>query len=413
MSHFAVVAPPLFSHLQAMRALAHQLVSRGHRVTFIAEGEGDDFYPLSPTLRDAQREVTHTSAGHLFRVIGALSRLTDVLCQQLPDIVQRLAVDALIVDQMEPAGGLVAQALGLPYISVACALPVNREPNYPLPVMPFNYRQDEKAQRLYHASERIYDRLMQPHGRVIAHHARHFGLSPRQRLDECLSPLLQIAQCIPALDFPRHQPPACFHYVGALRDTPPVAVKSHPRAVPPRAWASLGTLQGHRAGLFHKIAAACQDVGAKVMIAHCDGLTDAEVESLYRSGASAVRGFVDQPAAIRDADVVITHGGLNTVLDAIAAATPLLAIPITFDQPAVAARVAYSQIGRRVSRFATRSHMAKQLDALLNDDRYRQRITAACEQLRRAGGAPHAASLIEQAITPFRPTHPLRSMELR
>lgn len=409
MSHFAVVSPPLFSHLQAMRALAQELRRNGHRVTLISDGD----YPLSPRLREAQRRVQRYSSGHLFRIIGALAELTDVLCQQLPEMIEQEGVDALIVDQMEPAGGIVAQALGLPFISVACALPVNREPHYPLPVMPFKFAEDDKARRLYHTSERIYDRLMRPHGRVIARHARRFGLPPRQRLDECLSPRLQIAQGIPALDFPRRQPPDNFHYVGALRENAFPEPETHPRAAPPRAYASLGTLQGHRAGLFHKIAAACQDVGAKVLIAHCDGLNDAEAESLYRSGATWVRSFVDQPDAIRHADVVITHGGLNTVLDAIAAATPVLAMPVTFDQPAVAARVAWSQIGRRVSRFATRGQMAKHLEHLLNDDGYRIAVAAAGEQLRQAGGARHAAWLIEQALAPLRSLPVTRSAELR
>nr|WP_318383892.1 glycosyltransferase [uncultured Enterobacter sp.] len=394
MSHFAVISPPLFSHLQALRALAQALIRCGHRVTFIAD---DAAYPLSEALREAQRRVKRHSGGNLFQLIQALSSLTDILCQQLPAIVDALAVDALIVDQMEPAGGIVADALGLPFASVACALPVNREADYPLPVMPFRYADDDNAQRLYRTSERIYDRLMRPHERVIAHHAARFGLTPRHRLDHCLSTRVQIAQCIPALDFPRKALPDGFHYVGALREDLPLRGEKTPRTVP-RVYASLGTLQGHRAGLFHKIAAACKAVGAQVMIAHCDGLSAAQEEALYHSGATWVRGFVDQPRFLRDADVIITHGGLNTVLEAVAVATPVLAMPVAFDQPAVAARVAWSNIGRRVSRFSTSHHLAKALEHLLSEPDYARRIGQVSDELHAAGGANRAASLIEQAL---------------
>ena len=39
MSHYAVIAPALYSHFQALQALAGVLIDRGHRVTFIHQQE--------------------------------------------------------------------------------------------------------------------------------------------------------------------------------------------------------------------------------------------------------------------------------------------------------------------------------------------------------------------------------------
>ena len=39
MSHFAVVAPPYYSHFQALQALAVELIERGHRVTFFHQSD--------------------------------------------------------------------------------------------------------------------------------------------------------------------------------------------------------------------------------------------------------------------------------------------------------------------------------------------------------------------------------------
>lgn len=412
MSHYAVVAPPLFSHLSALQALAQELVQRGHTVTFIQHipshpphtltepASWGRCFQVSDSLRAAQRRVQEHSSGSLWALIRALSALTDTLCRELPTVLQYLAVDGLIVDQMEPAGGLVAQALGIPFVSVACALPVNREPYLPLPVMPFTYRGDKKSRWLYQRSESIHDWLMRPLSQVIRHHCRHFGLPMRSRLDECLSPLAQLAQCIPAIDFPRRALPDCFHYLGALR--PATSATAMPedaaRHTPPMVYSSLGTLQGHRASLFCKIAAACRRVGVDVMITHCNCLTTTQVDSLYKSGATWVEGFIDQPAFIRRADVVITHGGLNTVLDAISASTPILAVPVAFDQPAVAARVVFNGLGRRVSRFAPIDTLAHHLEQLLSDHTYRLRMRHASQQLRQAGGVTQGATIVEQAI---------------
>lgn len=412
MSHYAVIAPPFYSHVKALEALAAELAGRGHRITFIQQAE------VRPLLGDprlafhAVGEETHGTGSlpqtlrllarpdglSLFRLIDNLAGITDMLCRELPGALKTLEVDGLIVDQMEPAGALAAEAAGLPFISVACALPVNREAGLPLPVMPFDYATNERALRIYQASERVHDWMMRRQNAVLARHAAAYGLTPRRGLHEWLSPLTQISQTLPSLDFPRYRLPESFHPVGPLR--PPVAA-GEPEARlrdAPLIFASLGTLQGHRFGLFKKITRACRRIGAELVIAHCGGLTVSQEEKLRALGASQVADFVDQPAMIREAQAVITHGGFNTVLDAVVGDTPVLALPIAFDQPGVAARVVYSGIGERVSRFASSRTLARQLQKVLTKPHYRERLTEVRADLKRAGGVTLAATLAEQAL---------------
>lgn len=415
MSHYAVIAPPLYSHVRALEALAQALIARGHRVTFMQQAEartllGDariGFYPLGErshppgSLAHTLELTAHPSGMGIFRLIADMAKTSDMLCRELPAALQQAGVDGLIVDQMEAAGGLVADALGLPFVSVACALPVNREPHLPLPVMPFNYGTGARRQKLYATSERIYDWLMRRHSEVIARHAHAFGLGERRSLHDCLSPLAQISQTLPAFDFPRRQLPAHFHAVGPLRHvhaTPEAAAPS----TSPLVFASLGTLQGHRFTLFRTIARACRQLNVRLLIAHCGGLNAAQEARLRLYGAE-VTDFADQPAVLRQAQAVITHGGLNTVMDAIESATPMLTIPLAFDQPGVAARVVYCGIGRRASRFTTVNALAKKLGALLNDPGYRQRLSLMQTQLALAGGATCAAAVVEQALNSRHP----------
>lgn len=408
MSHFAVITPPLYSHLHAMQALAQVLIARGHKITFIQPASAVETVSdgrIGVHYVGAADAATSERAGRpgeisLFSLIGQMSRTTEMLCRELPDALTRLRVDGLIVDQMEAAGGLVAEALGLPFVSVACALPVNRETGLPLPVMPFDYATDKRALKLYDTSSRIYDWLMRSHDRVIARNAAKFGLAPRKSLDQCLSPLAQISQTVPLLDFPRQALPACFHHVGPLRSTNAVSAESAWPVSPSRpfVFASLGTLQGHRFGLFKTIAHACRSLDLQLLIAHCGGLNARQADALLASGANWVTDFADQQQVLQQAQAVITHGGLNTVVDAVNSATPILAVPIAFDQPGVAARVAWNGLGRRVCRFSTSNTMAQNLTLLLSDERYQRRLAAASEQLQQAGGARRAADIIEQVF---------------
>lgn len=422
MSHFGVVAPPLYSHFQALQALAGRLLDRGHRVTFFQQLEAGallrdnriSFHPLglgshpAGSLGRTLRHAARPAGLAVRRVIHDMARSTDMLCGELPEALTALHVDALICDQMEAAGGLVAEALGLPFVSVACALPVNREPGVPLPVMPFPWEDDPRMRKLYATSTRIYDALMAPHGRVIARRARQFGLPPRNGLHQCLSTLAQVSQTLPGLEFPRQALPACFHHVGPLRSPARPLGDDQPWPVErerPFVYASLGTLQGHRFGLFRRITKACRALNAQLLVAHCGGLDEAQASSLRAQGATWVTGFTNQPQALRQADAVISHAGLNTVMDALVAGTPVLALPIAFDQPGVAARVQHAGIGLHSWHRSRWQTLAQRLDVLLSDGDFGARLATLDNQLRSAGGAERAALIIEQATARRRPMY--------
>src|ERR1700684_2028273 len=48
---------------------------------------------------------------------------------------------------------------------------------------------------------------------------------------------------------------------------------------------------------------------------------------------------------LKRAALCITHAGLNTALEALAQGVPMVAIPVGFDQPGVAARIGYHGVG--------------------------------------------------------------------
>lgn len=417
MSHFGVVAPPYPSHFQAFQALAGTLLVRGHKVTFLHQFDsqrwlqdpriafapvGLDEYPPGSLDQALRLAANPTGPLRLRRLIRHLADTSAMLCEALPGELERLGVDALLCDQLEPAGALAANALGLPYVSVACALPINREPGVPLPVMPFKYGGDRRSQKLYQGSTRVHDWLMAPQRQVLQAAAQRLGLAGSATQEDYLSPLAQVSQTLAGFDFPRVGLPPHFHAVGPLRNGAQHASGTWSfKPDRPVVFASLGTLQGHRFSLFAKIAQACQRLDLQLLIAHCGGLDSQQHAQLLHLGARYVTDFAPQQWAVRRADVVISHGGLNTVMDAIAAGTPMLVLPIAFDQPGVAARVVHHRLGLALSRWAGVAAITSALARLL--DTPLPALSGLQAELAAAGGVDRAADIIEQAVRTRQP----------
>ncbi|MDR6358433.1 UDP:flavonoid glycosyltransferase YjiC (YdhE family) [Pseudomonas psychrotolerans] len=244
----------------------------------------------------------------------------------------------------------------------------------------------------------MFDLMMRAQGKVIQRHAQAFGLGDRRTLDDCFSPLLQLSQCLPGFDFPRRAPPPNFHEVGPLR-SPRVQQQRLTLDIDPRrpfVFASFGTLQGGRLPLFRRIAQACRHLDVQVLIAHC-GRLDANAERrLLDDGATWVTDFAPQEAAIARADAVITHGGFNTVLDALAAGKPMLALPMVFDQPGIARRLERVGAGLCLApRLASRARITQALGAVLADADYRQAAERFVPIAAAAGGVDAAARLVD------------------
>jgi MGT family glycosyltransferase len=259
-----------------------------------------------------------------------------MFCREGPEAIRKAKVDALLVDQMEPAGGTIADYLGLPFITICNALAINRDPDVPPPFTPWLYREPGFASRLRNRlGYAIGDVTTKPITRVIAKYREVWKLPRLATPDDSFSRLAQICQMPRELDYPRTTLPASFHYVGPLRE---------PRETTPFPWerlngrrlvyASLGTLQNRRPELLRAIADACAGIDVQLVISHGGGLTDEQAATL--SGSPVVVPYAPQRAVIARSSLTITHAGLNTVLDSLAAGVPPITIPITYEQPAIA-----------------------------------------------------------------------------
>ena len=414
MIRFAIIAPPLPSHFQPLEHLALELIERGHSVTFFHQPDarhllrfskikfrsvGQEHFPPGRLAKSLAMAASVDTLLGQRRTYADMALVTQMLCEELPSALQEERIDALLCDQMEAAGGLVAESLGLPFVSIACALPVNREDvTVPLAVLPYPYQRGDEAVKRYARAERRHDWVMKPLRKAIARQAAALGLSAREGLHQCLSPLAQISQTVLEFDFPRPNLPPWFHEVGPLRRVSDAA--NHlPYTLDntrPFVFATLGRLHGNRMNLFKRIAQACQMLDAQLLVMHCGGLTHRQSDQLLRHGATWVTDFADQPMLLQYADILVTHADLDIVLEAVVAETPILALPIAADQPGVAARVAYSGSGVHASRHSSSRELAEHMRHLLENQW--PDLENLADAIHLMGGTERAADIVEAVV---------------
>src|SRR5262249_51928812 len=253
-------------------------------------------------------------------------------------------------DQIEPAGGTVAEHLGLPFVNVAAALPVNLDVSVPPVTFPWPHRVGLWA-RLRNwmgnkASELAFSGLV----RTINEQRGAWKLPPVKGFTGLSSALIQVAHLPAALEFPGRRLPPGFHHTGPWTDAEARAPVEFPweriDRSRPLVYASMGTLQNRVLRTFRMIAEACVGQDLQLVISLGGGQDPAMLADL--PGDPIVVGYAPQLDLIRQAALTISHGGLNTALESLACGVPMVVLPVTYDQPGVGARVEYAGMGRSI-----------------------------------------------------------------
>jgi zeaxanthin glucosyltransferase len=189
-------------------------------------------------------------------------------------------------------------------------------------------------------------------------HAREFELPRRRRLrgpGAFVGPCVDLPEAPGPLERPPGDGPLLYCHLGS------VARQRGARA-----------LAGYRAVL----AALRAEPSWRAVIATGDSASRERLADEAQTLADRVvlREWLPRGAGLAGADVAITHGGANSVKEAILAGRPLLVLPRGVDQPGVAARVAYHGLGL-VARGTARAVHA-QLVRLLNEPEFGVRVRA-------------------------------------
>jgi MGT family glycosyltransferase len=414
MAHFGLICPPIPGHVNPLATLGRALMRRGHRVTLFhvpdleehARAEGLPFVGLAAetyprgTLRDTVVQMGRRTGMESLRfAVSNASRVAELVLRHGPPALREAGVDALLVDQNEPAGGSVAEHMGLPFVSVCTSLPLNREAAIPPPWVGWAYSNSQPYRWRNWIAYKFADRLVAPIEATLNRYRRDWGLPTLSGPDSSFSPLAQIAQMPREFDFPRTTLPDSFHYTGPWFDGNSAGVSFPFEKLDgrPLVYGSLGTLQSRDNRHFRTMAEACAGLNVQLVLAVGKGAGPI-VGDL--PGSAVVVEYAPQLELLSRAAATITHAGMNTTQQSLYFGVPLVAVPLTHDQPAIAARIdaTGSGIVIRPSRLSSRS-LREALEKLLQPgSSYPARAQQLSQASRRAGGAERAAEIVEQTM---------------
>lgn len=419
MTHLGVICPT-GSHLITSFSLGHELQRRGHRVTFLnildvqkqVEAANFELQVIGATERPLGAEADILSQRGQLSGMPALKHTLQtveedmrIILQDAPTAIQSAKIEALLVDQCSPVGGTVADFLKLPFISLCNALPLNREISLPPLFTTWHYQKNWRARLRNRLGYTIANRLTRPIRKLTAEYRRHWDLPPYAHPNDNYSKLAQLSQQPAAFEFPRSQLPAHFHFTGPYHST----IGRDPASFPwdqltgqPLVYASMGTVQNRLVPVFEAIAAACADLDVQLVISLGNGMAPDALLSL--PGKPLVVSYAPQLAVLQKASLVITHAGLNTVLESLTYGVPLVAIPIANDQPGVAARIVWTGVGAMMPiAQLTAPKLRSVIQTILTEASYKTQALRLQAAIQNAGGVQHAANLIETAIATGRP----------
>ncbi|MEL6401901.1 MAG: glycosyltransferase [Cyanobacteria bacterium J06626_4] len=420
MTHIGILCPTLTGHLNPMIALGGELQRRSHRVTVVGliDGKakvlaagleflaiGTTEFPQGSTPQSLHQLGELSGIAALRYSLALVKRATAILLAEGPAALKAVGVDCLLIDQALHGGSTVAQVLHLPFITVCCALMLNPEPDVPPFFTSWHYGAAGWARLRNQAGYQLLALLANRSTRQIADYRQQWHLPPLRSQNDAYSELAQICQQPAEFAFPRQFLPACFHFTGPYVEPASRASVPFPfeqLTGQPLIYASLGTLQNRLLWLFEAIAAACQDLDAQLVMALGGG---AQPESLPPlPGSPLVVGYAPQLKLLQKAALTITHAGMNTVLESLSNGVPLVAIPITNDQPGVAARIAWTGTGEFIlPNQLTVPKLRRKIRQVLTQTSYRQNAVRLQQAIQASGGAPQAADIIEQVISTGKP----------
>jgi MGT family glycosyltransferase len=160
----------------------------------------------------------------------------------------------------------------------------------------------------------------------------------------------------------------------------------------------MGTILNGRLDVFRTIVAALAKHKGLQLVLSVGDQVDPQQIGPAPSNAIIVKQ-APQLELLKQTSVCITHAGLNTVLESLAQGVPQVAIPVTYDQPAVAARIAHKQTGVVTSLDKlTADNLSSLLDKVLTNSIYRDSARKLQTAIAEANGLSLAADLVEESL---------------
>jgi MGT family glycosyltransferase len=162
----------------------------------------------------------------------------------------------------------------------------------------------------------------------------------------------------------------------------------------PLVYLSLGSLGSADVELMEKLVAELAEAPYRIVVSKGPQHTEFEL-----AGNMAGEEFLPQTEILPKVDLVITHGGNNTVTESLYFGKPMVVLPIFWDQHDNAKRIDETGFGTRLDTYRhSGEELTGAIERLLADEALAARLAQTSERLQRAPGTELAADLIEEIV---------------
>lgn len=417
--------------------IGNELLRRGHRVVFAAEaswagklealGFEEDLVELAPPAEPAAGEAgadgpaaEEPDAGAFWKdyireISPEFAKSTEAQLETvirpiweeliegakysepaLKAIIDRMKPDVIIEDNVLLFPALATA--GVPFVRIVSCNPLEVPGASVAPAFSGLAEDDEEGRASFRAE---YDRTHRALWSDFDAWAQQNGAAPLPDLEFLPAGDLNLYVFPEELDYTDARPlDASWHRLdSSVRETdapagiPETFLADAASGERPLVYFSLGSLGSADVSLMRRVIGVLAGLPYNVIVSK--GPLHEEIELAANMWGAE---FLPQTSIIPAVDLVITHGGNNTVTEALHFGKPMILLPLFWDQYDNAQRVHERGLGRRLPTYSfTDAELAGALDELLSDTELRARIATIGEGIRARDGLRRAADLIEAA----------------
>lgn len=387
MSRIVFFCIPAHGHTNPTLGVVKELIERGHEVTYYSyepfrkkiESTGATF--VACDAFDAEQKLDAKDAVKVGKDLAFSTRLlvdttlalNDSVCKEM----ERLKPDCIVADSMAVWGKAVALKMGIPFVSSTTTFAFNQ-----------------------HSAKILKQSIGQLFGMIFSMGKINKDIKRLQDEGYPVQTVLDLIQNDENTETvvytsPQFQP--CsetfnekYAFVGpSVRPAEGTITKEKEKLI----YISLGTVMNDNVKFFKNCIKAFKDTDYQVILSVGNLVDIKELGEIPEN--ISVHEYVDQIAVLQQADVFLSHCGMNSVNESLYYEVPLVTYPQTSEQGGVATRVEMLGAGARLLKVNPEG-IRETVENVLSDISYKENAAKISEGFKNCSGAKGAADKIMQ-----------------
>ena len=380
---------PAYGHTNPTLNVVRELVNRGHRVFYYSYNsfrqiiEDTEATFISLDEYDLEHKLKPEDAARIGKDIAFSTRIivdtTLALNDRVLSDMQKIKPDCIVYDSMAYWGKAVAMKLNIPYVCSTTTFAFNRYSaktmkQKPAEIFNFLFSMPETGRQIKRLKDKGY-----PIKNVLELISNDENTPTVVYTSSLFQPYSETFN-------------DSFAFVGpSIRPKTSDFIKKKEKLI----YISMGTVNNNMIKLYRKMIEAFSDTDYQVLISIGNSIDRKALEPVPEN--IEIYNSVDQIAVLEKADLFISHAGMNSVSESLYFGVPLILLPITAEQKAVAIRVTQLNAGIILEDISIENITQKANELLINSS-YKENALKISRSFHNCTGAKGAADKILSTI---------------